>query len=229
MKQLLKRIATAGMALALTLSLTSCSLLGGSLTTTDATAYIQGLLDETYLGVFSEDYMDMVDISRTEAEETYLNGLEVEAEYFADFMRISNLTDEIKDEIMTLYKEIYAKADYTVESASKLDDRTFAIKVRVKPLDIMHLVSEAMEDYMADFYNAYTDEEVEAMTDEEYDAYDAEWAKRVIALCYEKLPEMGYLDETSLVVQLAKDEDDVWSIPDDDFSNLDYLIIDYNI
>ena len=34
---------------------------------------------------------------------------------------------------------------------------------------------------------------------------------------------------SSTLVQVAKDEDGIWGIPDDDFNNLDMMIIDYNL
>ena len=65
------------------------------------------------------------------------------------------------------------------------------------------------------------------MSDAEYDAYDKEWAETVIALCQSKLPEMGYLEDRSLVIQVTLDEDDYWTMSGDDFYNLDEIIIEY--
>ena len=42
------------------------------------------------------------------------------------------------------------------------------------------------------------------------------------------IPSLGYLEEQSLVVQVTLGEDNYWSLNEDDFSNLDWLIIDYN-
>ena len=44
----------------------------------------------------------------------------------------------------------------------------------------------------------------------------------------ELIPSLGYLEEQSLVVQVTLGDDNYWSLNEDDFNNLDWLIIDYN-
>lgn len=117
--------------------------------------------------------------------------------------------------------------------ATKQDDKTYSVKVTVEPIDIFHLVADALNGGAADDFNAqYDDVDVASMSDDEYDAfyaaYDAAWAQLMIDLTREKLPELGYLDSSSLLVQVAEDEDGLWGIPQSDFDNLDWLIIDYN-
>lgn len=92
---------------------------------------------------------------------------------------------------------------------------------------------DALNGGAADDFNAqYDDVDVASMSDDEYDtfyaAYDAAWAQLIIDLTREKLPELGYLDSSSLLVQVTEDEDGLWGIPQSDFDNLDWLIIDYN-
>ena len=67
-----------------------------------------------------------------------------------------------------------------------------------------------------------------ARTDEEYAAYDAEWCRLVIDLTLEKLPEAEYLEAQSKVVQITLGDDNYWSLDEQDFSDLDWLILDYN-
>lgn len=230
MRRLFKRACALIPALALVLSLTACG--GGGVSAFDATKYIQGLLDKTYLGEFDE-YMKVVDITENECEDDYISGLESEAEYFASVFQIDNLTDDIKADIVDLYKEIYSYSKYTVSAATKQDDKTYSVKVTVEPIDIFHLVADTLNGGAADDFNAqYDDVDVASMSDDEYDtfyaAYDAAWAQLIIDLTREKLPELGYLDSSSLLVQVAEDEDGLWGIPQSDFDNLDWLIIDYN-
>lgn len=188
---------------------------------------VQGNLDELYLGKFDADYLKLVDSTEEESQQSYLDGLEVEAEVFAYYFDIENLTDELKAEIVDLYKEIYAQSKYTVGDASKLDESTYAVKVTVSPLDIFVLVDDVFDDAMQPFYDKYAAVDTSAMSDAEYDAYDKEWAETVIALCQSKLPEMGYLEDRSLVIQVTLDEDDYWTMSGDDFYNLDEIIIEY--
>lgn len=220
----MKRSIALCLVLVMALTLTAC---GGGVTAKDATALVQGNLDEIYLGKFDPEYLELVDITEADARETYEEGLEVEAEVFAYYFDISNMTDEIKAEIIDLYKEIYAWSKYTVGEASKLDESTYAVKVVVSPLDIFVLVDEAFDEAMEPFYTKYANVDISAMSDDEYTAYDKEWADAVIALCREKLPEMGYLEDRSLVIQVTLDEDDYWVMSGDDFNSLDEIIIEY--
>lgn len=219
-----KRIIALVLMLVLAFSLTAC---GGGVTANDAKMLVQGNLDELYLGKFDADYLKLVDSTEEESQQSYLDGLEVEAEVFAYYFDIENLTDELKAEIVDLYKEIYAQSKYTVGDASKLDESTYAVKVTVSPLDIFVLVDDVFDDAMQPFYDKYAAVDTSAMSDAEYDAYDKEWAETVIALCQSKLPEMGYLEGRSLVIQVTLDEDDYWTMSGDDFYNLDEIIIEY--
>ena len=54
----LKKFLAAACGLLLILPLSACG--GGGLSAEDAAVYVQGLLDETYLGVFEEDYLKLV-------------------------------------------------------------------------------------------------------------------------------------------------------------------------
>ena len=200
----------------------------GGVTAFDATALVQGNLDEIYLGKFDPDYLELVDITENECEEDYIAGMETEAEYFAKVFDIENLTDDLKAEIVDLYKQIYAKSKYTVSPASKLDDNTFAVKVEVAPLDIFELVDEDWDDYMDPFYTEYAGVDFDALSQEEAEAVDAEWSRMVLDLCKENLPDMGYSDETkSVVIQVVRDDDGAWTMHGDDFYTLDEYIITY--
>ena len=85
---------------------------------------------------------------------------------------------------------------------------------------------------MKEFSEKYVDIDVTNMTDEQYETYladfEVDWTKMMLALTEEKIPEAGHLEAKSILIQVAKDEDGIWGIPDDDFNNLDMMIIDYN-
>ena len=213
--------------LALLLPLTAC---GGGMNEDDAICYIQGTLDENYLGKADEEFLKLVDNTAEEIEEIYDESIATEAQFFLDSFVESELPQEEQDRLMeeltAMYRQIYAHSKYTVESASKMDDTTFSVKVTVEPIDIFHLVADELDNGAADELNSrYPD----MMTDEEYLAYEVEWVELFMDLTYEKLPELGYLEPSSILVQVALGDDDYWSIPDDDFWAMDALIIDYNL
>ena len=183
MRKIWKRVTAAALSLTFVLSLSAC---GGGLSADDATTYVQGILDENYKGVYDPDFLELIDITENEAEETYLSSLETEADFFASAFLIDDLTDELKAEVVDMYKQVYAKAE------------------------------------------ALYSQDVDSMTDEEYAAYDAEWCRLVIDLTLEKLPEAEYLEAQSKVVQITLGDDNYWSLDEQDFSDLDWLILDYN-
>lgn len=67
----MKKMAAAVVAMVTALALTACA--GGF----DASKYVQGVLNNIYLGD-SAAYMEMVDITAEEAKEEYEQGVEVE-------------------------------------------------------------------------------------------------------------------------------------------------------
>lgn len=125
MRKIWKRVTAAALSLTFVLSLSAC---GGGLSADDATTYVQGILDENYKGVYDPDFLELIDITENEAEETYLSSLETEADFFASAFLIDDLTDELKAEVVDMYKQVYAKAKYTVDTATEVTTAPSASK-----------------------------------------------------------------------------------------------------
>lgn len=224
MKKLTKRLSALALAIGLGLSLTAC---GGGLSKFDAVAYMDGLLKETYLGEFDKNYMELVGIDETEAQETYETSLEAETEFFLYFYDIEYPTDEMRQEIKDMYAEIYKHAKFEVVSAAEQDDGSFSVKINVEPINIVQLVEEDWEEIMDPFYEKYPVDVQNSMTEEEYQVMDEEWARMIVDLYLEKLPETSNLESQSTTVQLEKDTDGYYIITEEDFNRLDGMIIDY--
>ena len=213
---------------ALLLPLSAC---GGGMSDQTAMTYIQGTLDQNYLGKADAAFMDIVDTDEEEVSETYEGSLETEAQFFLGSFVESTLdqetTDRLTAELVEMYREVYAHSKYTVDSASRMDENTYSVKVTVEPIDIFHLVADDLDNGAMDELNSRYPESFES--EAQYAQYEVEWVERMIELVYENLPDLGYLDPTSTLVQVSWDEDEnLWGIPDDDFWSLDALIIDYN-
>ena len=218
----LKRSAALLLAAALVFAMTACRSFSEDMTT-----LVRGNLDELYLGQYDADYIKLVRTTEEDCEKDYLDGLELEAEFFASYFQIENLTDDLKAEIVELYKELYSHSEFTVGEASKLDDSTYAVKVEIAPINIVNLIDENWEEGMADFYEKYADQDPSEMTDEEYNAFDADWAHGILQLFRDQLPEIGHMDAESIAVQVVKNDDGVWRIADSDMGKIDELIIYY--
>lgn len=188
---------------------------------------VQGNLEELYLGVYDEKYIELVNTTEAECVENYEDGIESEAEYFAYYYDIEYLTDELKSEIKDMYRKIYSYSNFNVGAASKLDDRTYAVKIEIYPINIFELVEEQFDEKIQEFYDKYEGVDVDAMTEEEYMLYDYAWAKCILDMCYSVMPEISYDDVQTLAVQIIKGDDDIWRIADNDMAAIDNLIIAY--
>lgn len=236
-----KRILSLFLAVLMTSSLTGCRG-GDKISTDDAKKCVQVEMDTTYKGQFTGFVEFYSNVTTNDAKEQYNSKIEAEAEYFMSIYGVPSPED--RNTALTpsdmqlyqareLYKQIYAKADYTIASSSKQDDGTFAVKVNVKPLDIIKLVDDNFEDGFEAFWAKFDAVDVDAMTDDEYidwytNVFAPEYYDTLLDLLEEQIPNAGYLAEKNIVIQVQQAEDESLFISNEDFSNLDWLIIDYN-
>ena len=230
MKKLLKRFAAAAMAVALVAGLTACES-GGGISKFDASVYVKGLLDQCYRGEYDSEFLDLMDMTQNEADETYLSNLEVDAMNFADYYYIYNLTDEVEGQITDLFQQMYDKVAYTVKPAVKTDSG-FSVEIAVTPIDVYTLVDEGYNDMVDQFYADYyaqtgldilnmSNEEFNALGEDEQNAYDYAWAQAVITYFSAKLAESQPLEEETLLVQVKQDSEGMWEIPEKEWHNID--------
>ena len=228
----MRRSATTGaaLALALCLALTAC---GGETVTTkgftehDAEVYVDGLIKENYLGQAEEDYLELVNIHVDDVESVYDSGLDADVEYFLYMYDIDYPTDELREEIKELYREMYGFTKYEIVSAAAQEDGSFSVKLNVYPIDTAQMVSEAMNDATEKFYEKYPQDQVNAMRDKDYEAMDKEWGRLILDLYQEALKETGNMTEKSITVQVEQNSEGLYAMNSDDFARLDALIIDY--
>lgn len=233
MKSIGKKLIVLTLALCTMFCLAACGASGEE----DATALVQGNIDVIYQGKYDEDYLESVNSTKTEAEKDYLDGIEIEAEYFANYWGIvdasygesySDLDESLRNEIVELYKEIYSHSKYEVQDAVKQDDGSYTVKVLVDPIDIMDQADKLYEEYapLNEFWTKYENADFAAMSDEDYMAYTNEYGRIIVQLVKEQLPNLGYMEQKSLAVQV-EEVDGVQSINDDDWGIFDSYVIYY--
>lgn len=202
------------------------SLLHGEIGREGARELVQGNLNMIYHNNQDVEYLQSVELTAEEAEQVYWEGVDLEVQFFEDYFGIEYDTPEIHERLAQLYDQIYAKSDFTVGEASREEDGSYVMTVTVRPLDIIEIASEDLAVAADTFNSQYTEEQVNAMTEEAYQAYDAAWADLVISEVEAKLPEMGYLPERTTEMRVAL-IDDAWSITDDSMGDIDLLMIQY--
>ena len=94
-----------------------------------------------------------------------------------------------------LYENIYAKADYSITSSTKQDDGTFAVKLAIKPINILHLLSDNIEAGFEEFQAKFGAVDVESMSDEEFETWYVETFSReyydtLLDLLEEQIPNL---------------------------------------
>lgn len=232
----LKKAAAFLLALTMALSLAAC----GGVKTEDVTALVQGNLDVIYLGECTDEYLALVTASKEDLMADYEDGLQVEAEYFAEYWGIvypeygesyADLPADFQGEIIDLYREIYAHSNYEVSTAVKHEDDSYSCKVTVYPIDIMEKASDC---YLADeypalnaFWQKHENVDFSAMSDEEYMAYTVEYGRIIVELVRDQLPELGYKEAKTQAIQVEADDDGLYRINEDDFGIFDGYVIYY--
>lgn len=194
----------------------------------DARVYVEGRLAEAYLGEVSQEYLDMVGYNETQVENIYNNSLYLEAQIFAYRYNIEYPQD-FYEEIQELYKSVYAHAKFLVVSTNREEDGSISVEVETQPIDLATRMEEKQEETLKSFFEKYPTGSQNSMDEEAYKAYDADWARAVIDLLKEVLPELGNLGPQRVTVKLTKNEEGYYTLSNDEFQKLNVAIMDYSL
>ncbi len=222
---MLKRFFAVIICFALLLSFTGCS---SGISPTEAKNLVQNNLDSVYLGHHDTTYMTEIGKTYAQLDEEYIGGIEVEAETFAYYTDITNLSEEGKKELVEIYKEIYSHSSYTVGEAERTDENTYSIDVVVYPIDVIERLLENYEDYLDEFYNKYAETDFEAMSPAEEEEFERDWEKAIIKAFRAQLSDIGYNAPETVNIEVKYYEDEqCWMISDETFMKFDEVVICY--
>ena len=159
---------------------------------------VQGDLDALYLGEFNENYLDLTGASEEDCQSAYEQNLSLSADIFARCFGITNLTDDLRSEVEDLYREIYAP------------------------------VLDGFDDAMVGFRARWIDYvDVSRMTDEQYAAFELDWAQSVLAWCRRNLDGITYLPVQTVEISVTQDGDGLWSTDADSMQAFDEAVLYY--
>jgi hypothetical protein len=118
-----RRVFGAVLALIMMLSLAGC----GGMTTDDAKAYVQSVLDASYKADFSE-YTEQTDSTEEEAQQLFDDNLDniMSMGGFTD----AGLSDELSANYRQLFQDMLAQAKYELGEATEGEDGGFVVEVR---------------------------------------------------------------------------------------------------
>lgn len=231
MRENRKRGTALALALFLSLSLAACQENTADtkgFTTHDAEVYVEGIIQENYMGKASQEYMELVDTHKEDVEALYEDALNLDVEYFCFLYDIDDPDSETQDEIRELYREIYKHVKYELVSAAQQEDGSFSVKLNISPIDIAQTVLETEGTATKEFFEKYPQETLNTMRDSEYAKVEAEWARLILDLYQDALKEIGNMAEKSISVQVEQNSDGFYEINSEDFARLDALIVDYS-
>ena len=210
MKTLKKALVTGLVAVMMVVNLAGCGKF-------DAAAYVESCLDLLTKGE-TEQYMKMTGRSKEQAESDYESNIDAMMTEMDQF----NLSDELSNSYRQLFKDVYAKAKYTVKDAEKMDDKDgYYVTVEIEQMtglfngiqeELMTEITEWANSFDADTYPT-EDEMYEQMYQMMYDLMSA------------RLDSITYNDPQEVVVEVIG-EDNVYSISDGSMTELDEALLD---
>ena len=210
----IKRIAAAVLALCALLALTACGGLQekveSKLWETAAPILVQGNMDLLYKGVCDENYLKLVNSTQEDCLPYYEENMALQAQAIMAAFEINDVNNTQSDRFIDIMKHIYAKADYTIGAASQVDDSHFLVDVTVTPLNFPAQVYDNLGIGLMTFFNTYgelTDEQLNAMSDQEYIQYEETWA--------------------TIQMAVSKTDDGKWSIDDDSILRFNEALMFY--
>lgn len=173
----------------------------------DAARYVQGVLDSTYLERY-DDYIALTGVTTGQAEEEFLQGLDAEADVFLQYCGVESVSQPVRDELISMYREIYQKSRYTVGEAQKTGGG-YRVEVTISPIDIFSRCGKELDEKIGG--GEQSDNLVKALIE--------------VVRAY--IPQIGYKEDQVVSVQINPDQDGLYGLSEEDFYSLDRWIIDY--
>ena len=210
MKTLKKALVTGLVAVMMVVNLAGCGKF-------DAAAYVESCLDLLTKGE-TEQYMKMTGRSKEQAESDYESNIDAMMTEMDQF----NLSDELSNSYRQLFKDVYAKAKYTVKDAEKMDDKDgYYVTVEIEQMTgLFNGIQEELMTELTEWANSF-DEDTYPTEDEMYE----QMYQMMYDLMSARLDSITYNDPQEVVVEVIG-EDNVYSISDGSMTELDEALLD---
>ena len=223
-----KRMCAALAAAALLAGLTACQ--SGSVTD-NANTYVQGLLDASYLGEISTDYLKVTEYAGREAAEAdYESYMAQEAEDLLSYLIVSKPTQAVTQRAQEVIRAIYSHAQYTVAPAEELESGDVTVDVTISPMEFPSLLSdEELLEIRDQLYQAagVRSDDTSGLTDEEYQALNEEYANALLDRIEAQLPQLVYGKDLTVSLQL-ENKGSYYSLEKTGLQAVDQVMLDYS-
>lgn len=210
----MKKVGSVVLIMAMVLSLTGCA--GGF----DASKYVKGIMENVYYGE-ATNYMELVEITKEEAYEEYESGIKVEADYFVQYYNLEEISDDVYQTIVDMYKEIYKAAKFDVKDAVKNGD-DYNVEVVISPISLITDSEDEIIEKWEELNNTLNPDDYASNME-----INDEYANAVISVIKKNMSNIGYGADKSVIVKVEKDTNGYYMISDDAMMNLDTEVIAY--
>ena len=210
MKTLKKALVTGLVAVMMVVNLAGCGKF-------DAAAYVESCLDLLTKGE-TEQYMKMTGRSKEQAESDYESNIDAMMTEMDQF----NLSDELSNSYRQLFKDVYAKAKYTVKDAEKMDDKDgYYVTVEIEQMTgLFNGIQEELMTEFTEWANSF-DADTYPTEDEMYE----QMYQMMYDLMSARVDSITYNDPQEVVVEVIG-EDNEYSISDGSMTELDEALLD---
>lgn len=206
----------------------------------DHQGYVQAMMDASYKGEVSK-YVELTSSTEEEALALYEENIsavvdEICASYQDDSIGLS-VSDEQAAQIDRVIREIFKSVSYETEEAVKVDNSTYTVNVKVKPLTSLQTWSEQTEVYAEEVLTEIMAGNIEGidltdpeLTEEALNEALLNMMNNVLTDVMDMLEETAnaptYGDETVLTVEVKLDTDEVaWYVSDADMVKIDEALM----
>lgn len=179
-------------------------LLTGCIQSFDAEAYVKACLDALYMGNY-EEYADQVGISVEEARSDIEGQLDDSLE--SAFVGDTVTSEEDKQAYKDIVVEIYKLAKYEVVGSEEKDG-DYVVTVSVQPCNVFEDLDEG-----------FTVMITEAVNDGDFD--ESQTIAYLNQYLEQKMNENEYGEPTEIQVNVTGDENNVYTIPEEDLTNIE--------
>jgi len=188
----------------------------------DAESYVMGGLNALYHGEVSDKYLRLVVDSREDCMAMYEENILNEAKNFGQMFYVY-INDEPDEELISLYRDVFARSKYEVGEAVETDSG-YTVPVTVYPIDLFVNCTAALDEYDSEFTERFSKGEFEGIDGSEL---QRQYLLAMIEILTAALPDSGYLDPVTVELRLTENSDGVYVISDDDYAELHKNIIAY--
>lgn len=167
--------------------------------------YVQGVLDTNFKGVY-DDYMKLTNAAETEAAEIYESNITAIMNDFLSSGLITDPTEEESERLRQFAIALLNKADYKVKDVEKKDG-TYYVNVEIRPYIFYEILQDKLLTKYSELSEKYQDVDIDAMSNEEYASYVAEYNEATFALMDEVLNLNEYGEPVTVACKIIVSED----------------------